>query len=356
MNFANFKLTFKYFCNLIILSFNAIFNFIISNRNYGKTWAFKIRAWARAFKRGKKTLWIRRFKKEVRSASESFYESKDLCAKLKGFERYNPETKKGNFKQIGHTFYIKRNGKWTWFLKIVCCSDSNAMRSADDVDCDTMVYDEFTTTPERYKRYRGNEVEHFIDAFYSAKRNHIVKCFFLGNKESVSNPFFDYFGIKPLPESFEGIRKYRHGSIVVQQINNLPENKTEYDNKLNYLFDGTSYGNYIYSSETKNKPKIKLGVAPKDNYTYFQSVFNGKNIRILSSGNIYYIDDKINNSQHVYSYPSITNKYTHEHTLIRAYKRNFTSLINAIADNRVRYSNHAIYESIGDFYKWLSIY
>lgn len=354
--FSNFKTIFEFYCNLLILSFNAIFNFIVSNRNYGKTWAFKIRTWRRAFKRGKKTIWVRRFRKEVKEASQTFYSSADLRAKLKDFAPYSKDNKDGNFRQLGHTFYIKRNGEWTWFLKIVCCSDSNAMRSADDVSCDTMVYDEFTTTPNKYKLYRGNEVTDFIDAFWSAKRKHKVYAFFLGNKESVSNPFFDYFGIQPLPESYEGIRTFRHGSIAIQQINNVNSLETEYDKKVFDLFEGTTYGNYIYSSETKNKPKIKLGVAPKDNYTYFQSVFNGKNIRILSSGNIYYIDDKINNSQHVYSYPSITNKYTHEHTLIRAYKRNFTSLINAIADNRVRYSNHAIYESIGDFYKWLSIY
>lgn len=354
--FSNFKTTFNYYVNLLIISFNAIFNFIVSNRNYGKTWSFKIRAWRRAFKKGKKTIWVRRFRKEVKEASQTFYESADLRAKLKDFEPYDSSTKKGNFRQLGHTFYIKRNGQWTWFLKIVCCSDSNSMRSADDVNCDTMVYDEFTTTPERYRRYRGNEVTDFIDAFWSAKRKHKVYAFFLGNKESVSNPFYDYFGIQPLPESYEGIRTFKHGSIAIQQINNISEIQNEYDVKVRDLFEGTSYGAYIYSSETKNKQKIKIGIAPKDNYNYCQLIFNGKKIRILSSGNLYYIDDKLNNGEHIFVYPMCTNKYTHEHTLVRAYKKNFIALINAIADNRVRYSSHAVYENVGDFYKWLSIY
>ena len=353
MNYA--KETIKYYINLFILTFNAIFHFIVSNRNYGKTWSFKIRAWRRAYKRGKKTLWVRRFRKEQRSASATFYSSADLQKQLKGFEEYNPGTKKGNFKQLGHTLYIKRNGKWDWFIKIVCLSDSNAMRSADDVNCDTIVFDEFTTTPERYKRYRGNEVTDFIDAFFSAKREHKIQAFFLGNKESVTNPYFDYFGITPLPDSFEGIRRYRKGSIIVHQINNVASKEGDYNNKVYELFKGTSYGAYIYENETKNKQKVKLGKAPKDNYLYCQIVFNHKPLRILSSGNMYYIDDKLDNTQNIFSLP-LTNNYTREHTLIRAYKKNFTALVNAIADNHVRYNSYATHEACTDFFKRLSIY
>ena len=41
---------------LLLLSRNAVFNFVISNRNFGKTWAFKKRAFKRAIKKGKKSL------------------------------------------------------------------------------------------------------------------------------------------------------------------------------------------------------------------------------------------------------------------------------------------------------------
>ena len=48
---------------LRVLSYNAIITAILSNRNYGKTWTFKRRAFRRALKHGKKTIWLRLFKK-----------------------------------------------------------------------------------------------------------------------------------------------------------------------------------------------------------------------------------------------------------------------------------------------------
>ena len=46
-------------------------------------------------------------------------------------------------------------------------TDADAVRSADDVDVDTLIFDEFTKTPNKYKRYRGNMVNDFIDILFS---------------------------------------------------------------------------------------------------------------------------------------------------------------------------------------------
>ena len=88
-----------------IASYNAIFNFIISNRNFGKTWGAKKRAVKRAIKKGKKTIWIRTFKKEVKECIATFFKSRDLC-EFCDLIWYDKETKKGNLKQIGNTFYM----------------------------------------------------------------------------------------------------------------------------------------------------------------------------------------------------------------------------------------------------------
>ena len=95
---------------LRLLSYNAIFNFVQSNRNYGKTWTFKRRAFRRAMKHGKKTIWLRMFKEETKEAVATFFSSADLRAYC-GVELFNPETGKGNVKQEGKTFYYRRNEK-----------------------------------------------------------------------------------------------------------------------------------------------------------------------------------------------------------------------------------------------------
>ena len=151
-----------YYNGLKILSHNAIFNFVNTNRNFGKTWTFKYRAVKRALKKGKKTIWVRRFKKEVKECIKTMFKSKDL-QKFCNLIPYDKEKKTGNFKQEGNTFYILRKNKWIDFLKIYALSDSNAIRSTDDIDVDTIVFDEYTTTPAKYALYRGNEAEDFID-------------------------------------------------------------------------------------------------------------------------------------------------------------------------------------------------
>ena len=158
---------------LRVLSYNGIITAILSNRNYGKTWTFKKRAFKRALKHGKKTIWLRMFKKEVKEALSTFYTSKDLQAycNISIYDKDN--NPQGNLKQIGNTFYYRRKYKsgkfsaWQWFLKVFALTEADALRSADDVDVDTIIFDEFTKTPNKYKRYRGNMVNDFIDILFT---------------------------------------------------------------------------------------------------------------------------------------------------------------------------------------------
>ena len=63
----------KWYNSTELQSYNAIFNFVIAVRNNGKTTAFKIRALKRFLKRGKKTIWVRRFKNEIKATKKKFY-------------------------------------------------------------------------------------------------------------------------------------------------------------------------------------------------------------------------------------------------------------------------------------------
>lgn len=343
----------EYFHAGKILSYGAIFNHIESNRNYGKTWGFKKRAWKRAKKHGKKTLWIRRFKKEVKECTATFYNSIDLLKFIGDIELYDSKTKTGNCKQVGRTFYILRNGKWEWFLKIAALSDSNALRSADDVNCDTIIYDEYTTTPDKYRRYRGNEVTDFIDLFFSAKREHEVRCFFLGNKESYNNPYFTYFGIPFIPKEFEGIKRFKGGSIAVQRINNKPRSKNMYDSKVEKLFQNTSYGNYIYKDEYKTASGLKTRKPPIDASEYIQLNWHGNEIRITILNGWFYVSSKIDKMRRVYTDTPL-HKYKHELLLVKRHKRCFNALIDALSDSRVYYDSHSVYENVFSFFQWLN--
>ena len=342
------------------LSYNAIITAILSNRNYGKTWTFKKRAFRRALKHGKKTIWLRMFKKEVKEALDTFYTSKDL-QKYCGISVYDKDTNKdGNLKQQGNTFYCRQRhkngkwGRWFWFLKVFALSDADAVRSADDVDTDTLIFDEFTKTPNKYKRYRGNMVNDFIDILFSSKREHVVKCIIIGNKESYNNPFFTYFNIKPLPTSFEGIRAFRKGSFVVQQINNMEETQSDYGKKMQDLLDGTAYGNYIYNNAYKQDAGFKPRKTPATASLYCQLIFNGQAFKISVNNGFFYINNKLDVSKRIYC-DVLPHKYAHELLLVKKQKRFFGGFINALADNRVFYESALVHEGMTAFYQWLSL-
>lgn len=342
------------------LSYNGIITAILSNRNYGKTWTFKRRAFRRALKHGKKTIWLRLFKKEVKEAIATFYSSKDL-QRYCGISVYDKDTNvNGNFKQVGSTFYYRnklKNGKWTrwkWFLKVFALSDADAVRSADDVDVDTIIFDEFTKPTQKYKRYIGNIANDFIDILFSSKREHQVRCVLIGNKESINNPIFTYFNIKPQPTTWEGIKTFRHGSFVLQQINNKEETETEYGQKMNALLNGTSYGNYIYKDAYKNETNFKTRKTPATASIYCQLYINMQPIKISVNNGLFYVNMRIDNSRRVYC-DALQHKYKNELLLVKKQKRFFNGLINALADNRVYYDNAQTYEAIQAFYVWLSI-
>ena len=344
---------------LLALSFNGIITTVLSNRNYGKTWTFKKRAFRRALKRGKKTIWLRLFKKEVKEAISTFYSSKDL-QEYCGISIYDKDNNpSGNLKQLGNTFYYRRQikGRWTrwnWFLKVYALSDAGAIRSADDVDVDTIVFDEFTKPVQNYRRYIGNIANDFIDILYSSKREHEVRCILIGNKESINNPIFTYFNIKPLPTSYEGIKTYRSGSFVVQQINNKEETQSEYGRKMNDLLSGTAYGNYIYKDAYKNDMPFKARKTPSQATIYCQLMMEARPIKISVNNGLFYVNMKVDNTRRIYC-DILSHKYKNELLLVRKQKRFFTAFVNALADNRVYYDDAQTFEAIQPFMAWLTI-
>lgn len=340
---------------LLLLSKNAIVNMVLSNRNYGKTWAFQKRAFRRAMKRGKKTIWLRMFDKEVKEASAKMYKSRDLLAYC-GASLHSKQNPNGNIKKEGNTFYYRRrpSDPWRWFLQLFKLSDADAVRSADDVDVDTIVFDEFSKTPHKLKMYRGNVVNDFLDIWFSAKREHAVKCILIGNREAITNPFFTYFGIAPLRSSYEGIRTYREGSIAVQQINNVQKEDSDFGRKTRALLKGTSYGNYIYKNEYKGATGLKPRKTPANASIYVQLYINGFLLKISVLNGYFYVNGRVDKMKPIYC-DVLPNKWRNERKLVKRNKRFFYAFVDALSDNRVYYDGDATREAIAPFYQWLGI-
>lgn len=341
-----------------ILSYStAIFYFIDTVRNIGKTWAICKMAWRRSYKHGKKTILVRRFRKEAQSAASALYQSSDIREFCKGLEVYDPKTKKGNFKKSGRTMYIKKNGKWEWFLKVAYVSDAQSFRSADDVNCNLILYDEYTTTPARYARYRGTETEDFIDLVVSIARKHKVRCIFTGNKESHSNPYYEYLGITPPPGNFEGIRRYKKGSIVIYQRNIPHQSKSnkQFEDSLMAALSGTAYAEYLYQGAYKHTPQgIKYYRTPPDAEGYLQVSYKGQGIKITQKGDTFYVNSKPDATLGFLTDTPTDRKYDIVYNP-RLHKARIRALETAITLNKVRYDNATCREIAHGWYAYAGI-
>lgn len=346
-----------------VISHNAILNFILGGRNIGKTWAFKRRAVRRAVKKYKKVIWVRRTVKEAAECAETFFGSKDL-QEFCGITLYNKESNpKGNIKHLGRRYFIRRGKKWDWFIKVIALCEWKTMRSSDDIDCDTIIFDEFTTTPEKYLQYRGNEARDLIDLSISIMRQHEIKIFCLGNKESVTNPILIYFNIPPMPLKWQGIRLFKGGTIAVEQRNDEVKTGSNFKKRLDIMLSGTDYGDYIKKGTYKNQPKIQIQSPPPGAVGWLQLFWRGKHIKIWRSplqanrANAVelYVTGKNDLTADIFT-DELQRRFKRQIQLQkRAHKNLFRLLEQAVSDNRIAYETYADYENIIAFYAWLGI-
>lgn len=341
-----------YFNGSMALSFNAVFTFIDGARNIGKSWTFKRRALRRAYKRGKATYWLRRYDDETKHTAEKFLNAK-LLKQLQWTLYHKRDNPDGGIKQEGRKIFVKnRAGKWVLAVQFITLSDSAKYRSADDCNFDTIVFDEYTTTAERYKYYRGDEVKDFIDLFISLKREEKMRCIFLGNKETILNPYKRFFGIQPLPLSFQGMRRYKRGSVVIQQVNDVLNAEIAYDAKLTAALCNTSYLAYLLEGEAKNAEKVKYRTLQRNAYFYAQFLRQGCATAVYFQDGFIIFTDKLDLSRTVYT-DTGQQLYPKQKTLLNRHRQDLYAITNAVIDNRVAYTSPQAVELAEPLLRWL---
>lgn len=271
-----------------------------------------------------------------------------------GLLPYDKKTKKGNFKKVGKTCYIKRNQGWKWFLKIVSLTEFKDMRGADDVDCDTIIFDEYTTTPRKYRQYHGNIAEDFFDLVVTIARQHAIRAIFCGNKESIYNPFYAYLKLPPMPEGFEGIRYFKERSIVRQQFNTPCGNITQFKKQLSKALKNTPYGEYLFEARTRTQTGIKYYQAPKQAVYYEQFYVQDTPLKVVYYDRYFYIGCKADTTQYIYTdrlYPNLPRAKVYTPDI----RLKYNALIQGFINNRIRYENGRAQEAAAVLSKMLKL-
>lgn len=339
---------------LQIFSYNAIFNFIDSVRNTGKTTKAKAIGLVRFIKKGKKTIWIRTFEEDVKDAKKNFYNKKVIkIANKMGYD-----CKLSQISQNGsYIYYTDKNGKKDWFIKIVHLSIAQSLKGNEIEDADLIVYDEYRTKANRLNRYIGNPAKDFIDIVYSISRSHYVKTLLLGNKETFNNPFYDYLKIMPPDDDFQGIKTYNDGSILVCQINKVPDviENNPMNKKLKQALKNTPIFSYLYSGKTEGVDYSQIKKVPSNAVYGCGFLIQGQVFSVMYGldGNIYF-KGKIDPLQHIYC-DSFTNKYKYAERLLKGDKKHFKLIVKGVKNNKIYFENVSVAERVQVLFRYLGI-
>lgn len=330
-----------------IVSRGAIVNFVVSLRSKGKTCAFLRRAWRRFLKHGYGTYWVRRTEDERKKAQRKLIDP-NRC-KIIGAHM-------DDFKSEGDTIYGKRDGKWQPFLTFIAVSGYRDERSADDTRFRDIVFDEYQTTPQAYRRYVGNEAQDFFDLFFSKKRETQMRVFFLGNKECYANPYHAFYGIPEINDRMDGFYLYAGGSICVEVNNELPPKiSSSYERKFEKLLAATPYKAYLTGGATKNALTTCVAPLPARHRVWCNIDF-GRPLTIYVTPDGYVFDDLRDHSRPVFVGDAhIACNYRRSVLFLSRDKDRFAPLVRAMRNNRVRFTSAAIAEHATKFFQKIGV-
>lgn len=243
-----------------IMSYNALFNFILSPRGNGKSYGAKKQVINNFLKKGEQFVYVRRYKDELKDVDKFFA---DISQEFEGVE----------FQVKGKTALIN-NEICGYFVSL---STSQKLKSVPFPKVTRIIFDEFIVD-KGHLRYLTNEVEVFLDLFETiARKRDNVRAIFLANNVSRVNPYFTYF--KSIPKENERFTVAKDGEVVVEMFTDEQFIEEKYKTKFGKLIRNTNYGNYAIDNKSlRDNDTFIQKFKPKNCSFLFSVKFKGKEI------------------------------------------------------------------------------
>lgn len=339
----------------MFLNFNQYFTYIvlfifcIGGRGAGKTYGFKVRAIKNYLKGGKQFIYMRRYPTDFKpkDGEKSITKFFDDIIENNEFPNHTFEVKAGKFymdkEVIG--YYI-------------ALSSQTHYRSTPFPKVTMICYDEFILRVDKGNRYLTNEVKDFLEFYESIARPGIrkdtVRCFFIANNISESNPFFTFFDIRP--NTNKEFTKYK--GMLVHYVKDLEifeqKNNSEFYQMLNNTKNGRIYS--AYTNENKSMLDNDDFVMTKSKYsTCIFSVFYKDNPYGIwvsyKEGKIWVSDDIDPNCR--LTYTLTLEDFKPNTLLIKGSKVNLKFLADNFKNGNVYYENRFLKIIGNEFIKLL---
>lgn len=227
----------KYYSKDQLLSYNKLFNFVTGARGIGKTYQFKIWAIRDFIRTGSTCWWIMRYATEIDTIIKDGRFFADIT------DRFPDHV----FKIDGAVGYIgegtdPKHTAWQPFITFKALSES-AIKAISDPACNKMVFDEFIPLPGI--RYLKNEVERFLELYFTISRGRDLRAFFLANNVTSACPYYTYFRVRP------GEGEYTiDGDICIQNARTAAFTESMRETRFGKLVSGTHYADYAIENES----------------------------------------------------------------------------------------------------------
>lgn len=248
-----------------VLSYNASLNFIVLKRGYGKSWTFKDLIISDFIKSGAKTVWVRRYKPELRKAITKFLP--DIIDK---YSQHKIEIK-------GKAVHI--DGKEA--INFYTLSEAQDLKSMSFEGYKYLIFDEFIIEGGA-KRYLPEECDVFCSLLSTVFRDRPIKAFLLGNKVKAVTPYNIYFNLP----NFEDVKYIKDRNTLVYAKDKdgvIEENYAKSD--LDKVLKGTKYYDYSMLNNTLNDNSSFIEKRPKDLTTNLVLNINGIDVGLFFDTN-----------------------------------------------------------------------
>lgn len=242
--------------------YNVPFNFIVSEREAGKTTWIVMKKLYQSFKEGHTSLIIRR---QITDITDVYIE--DFAKLINKFsdDQVKFTYKKSSLKDGLVDVYIGEKEAARLFVRIVALSNPiNRIKSTMLPNIKYLLFDEFICNPEFQEKYLAAEATRFKEIYNTYQRETtMLKCYFIGNPYSDYNPYYVWLGVDTNKLKRGQIQRGINWAVEKYEITQELREAILAKNPL-YQFDD-SYTRYALHGESVNDANIKLSTL-KENY------------------------------------------------------------------------------------------
>ena len=231
-------------------SYNLPFNFVISEREAGKSTAFWLKSY-RAFKENESTILV--IRRKITHITKAYID--DISQIINKFtdDKVKFEYSQSSLKEGLVDIYI--NDKR--FMRICALScDITALKSLVLLNLKYIIFDEFICNQRFGEKYLKDEATKFMEVYNTFRReSEGLKCYFMGNPYSLYNPYFMFFNVNTA-KLVRGAIITDKKSYVIQCYEITPELRAKIlaENPL-YQFDN-AYTKYAFEGKNVNDLNI----------------------------------------------------------------------------------------------------